>query len=487
MTGSGGQRQSDNGDSQAVAAVRSLPLTPGDRFAGYTIERLLGVGAMGEVYLVRHPRLRRREALKVLPAALTGDREFRLRFEREADIAASLWHPHIVAIHDRGECDGQLWISMDYVDGTDAARRVRKYPLGLPPDEVLEIVTAVAEALDYAHKRHLLHRDVKPANILLTTPEAGAKRILLADFGIARRIDDSGHLTATNVTLGTVAYGAPEQLTGSAVDGQADQYALAASAFHLLTGIPPFHPSNPAIAISQHLSASPPKLATHCPHLAHLDPVLSRALAKAPTSRFACCADFARAFGRQIRASAAQRQVSRRSTAPNKQNVSAPPPKQPSHRTGNAGSAVSTIARVAALIPAVVMIAAVTMVAQLFTHQHESSMPVSPPSSRVSSPSPKAPPQAPPPRAVVGARCTTPGATGVTADGATAYCSRLQYTDRRLWSLQPGDIRNPALSAPPATPPPADDEAPVRICMQQTGRTWDLCANDIHSANQSRH
>src|SRR5262249_5062053 len=158
------------------------------------------------------------------------------RFNREADMAATLWHPHIVAVHDRGAIDGQLWISMDYVEGTDAARLLAgSYPHGMPPDMVIRIVNAVAEALDYAHQRHLLHRDVKPANILLAHPDTSEERILLSDFGIARWVDDTSGLTATNITVGTVAYAAPEQLMGEHMDARADQYALASTAFHLLT------------------------------------------------------------------------------------------------------------------------------------------------------------------------------------------------------------------------------------------------------------
>jgi serine/threonine protein kinase, bacterial len=146
-----------------------MPLGPGDVFAGYTVVRLLGSGGMGEVYLVEHPRLPRRDALKILPADVSADREFRERFNREADLAATLFHPHIVGVHDRGEYEGQLWISMDYIEGTDAARLARdRNSAGMPADEVVEIVTAVASALDYAHQRGVLHRDVKPANILLT-------------------------------------------------------------------------------------------------------------------------------------------------------------------------------------------------------------------------------------------------------------------------------------------------------------------------------
>ncbi len=149
-----------------------MPLTDGQVIAGYTILRSLGAGGMGEVYLAQHPRLPRRDALKVLSAAVCAESEYRQRFNREADIAATLWHPHIVEVHDRGDVDGQLWISMDYVEGTDAGRLLaERYPDGMPPDKVVRIVTAVADALDYAHQRGLLHRDVKPANILIANPD----------------------------------------------------------------------------------------------------------------------------------------------------------------------------------------------------------------------------------------------------------------------------------------------------------------------------
>src|ERR1700752_260627 len=141
-----------------------MPPAQGDTFAGFAILRQLGAGGMGEVYLVQHPRLPRREALKVLRGELTSDHGYRERFDREAAIVAALWHPNIVALHDRGEFDGQLWISMDFVDGTDAARLLRDRPNGLPPDEVVRIVTDVADALDYAHDNGMFHRDVKPAN-----------------------------------------------------------------------------------------------------------------------------------------------------------------------------------------------------------------------------------------------------------------------------------------------------------------------------------
>ncbi|EUA08661.1 tyrosine kinase family protein [Mycobacterium xenopi 4042] len=256
-----------------------------------------GRRGMAEVYLAKHPRLPRRDVLKVLAEAMTADGEFRERFSREADLAATLWHPHIVGVHDRGEFDGQLWISMDYVEGTDAARLVKeRYPNGMPADDVCAIVSAVADALDYAHDRGLLHRDVKPANILLTHPDGEDRRILLADFGVARHLGDISGITATNVAVGTVAYAAPEQLIGSNIDGRADQYALAATAFHLLTGVPPYRDSNPIAVIGQHLHADPPTLSDYRPDLAHLDDVFVKALAKKPEARFDRCRALAAAL-----------------------------------------------------------------------------------------------------------------------------------------------------------------------------------------------
>jgi serine/threonine protein kinase, bacterial len=308
-----------------------MPLNQGDVFAGYTIVRRLGSGGMGEVYLAQHPRLPRRDALKVLPAALTADQEYRQRLSREADIAAELWHPHIVGIHDRGEFEGQLWLSMDYVEGTDAAELLRtRYPSGMPKAEVFEIITAVADALDYAHLRGLLHRDVKPANILLTEADPGGRRILLADFGIAREIGDISGLTATNMVVGTTAYTAPEQLMGSDIDGRADQYALGCSAFHLLTGAAPYQNSNAAVVITQHLSAPPPQIGERRPDLADLNEVMTRVLAKDPGDRYSSCSDFATALTGQPGVGAAQT-VAGRAAAAQTTRVNAPqqstPPK----------------------------------------------------------------------------------------------------------------------------------------------------------------
>jgi serine/threonine protein kinase, bacterial len=271
-------------------------LNEGDVFAGYTIVRLLGAGGMGEVYLARHPRLPRHDALKILPAHLTADDEYRQRFSREADMAAGLSHPNIVGIHDRGEFEGQLWLSMEFVAGIDAAYLLKsRYRSGMPQQQVLEIVTAVADALDYAHSRGLLHRDVKPANILLD--DSGTRRrVKLADFGIARQLGDISGLTATNMMVGTTAYCAPEQLQGLNLDGRADEYALGCTAFHLFTGSAPFEHSNPAVVITQHLSAPRPQVADRRPELVGLNDVLARAIAKDPAHRYPSCSDFAAAL-----------------------------------------------------------------------------------------------------------------------------------------------------------------------------------------------
>ena len=276
-----------------------MPLAPGASFAGYSIIRMLGTGGTGEVYLARHPTLEREDALKVLPRAMAADREFHARFMRESEIATMLLHPHILQVYDRGEFEGQLWIAMDYVGGSNAAQVMReRFPAGMPPGEALAIVTAVAGALDFAHQRGMLHRDVKPANIFLTDPADG-ERILVTDFGVARSLTEAGRRTATNLTAATVGYAAPEQLTGSVVDGRADQYGLAATAFHLLSGTPPYEESDPATVIRQHVSALPPKLGDRHPELAQLDGALSKALAKNPADRFGSCQEFADALSKR--------------------------------------------------------------------------------------------------------------------------------------------------------------------------------------------
>ncbi|WP_327141868.1 serine/threonine-protein kinase [Nocardia sp. NBC_01327] len=274
----------------------------GDVFAGFVVERELGRGGMGSVYLARHPRLPRKTALKLLNQEMFSDTEIRARFIREADLVAQLDHPNIVTVYDRGTEDEQLWISMQYVDGVNAST-VKAGTL--PPLRAAQIISETAKALDYAHGRGVLHRDVKPANILLarsSSKAGGGERVYLTDFGIARLRDDTGHLTQTGTVTATLAYASPEQLTGSVIDGRSDQYALACTLFQLLTGVVPFEGASPAAVIRGHLQLPPPPatpLRTELPRT--IDPVLARALAKRPQDRYRSCAEFAAAVEQALR------------------------------------------------------------------------------------------------------------------------------------------------------------------------------------------
>ncbi|MEV4125921.1 protein kinase [Nocardia sp. NPDC049707] len=267
-------------------------LANGDVFVGYVIDRQLGRGGMGSVYLAKHPRLPRMTALKLLNREMFFDKEVRARFEREADLVAQLDHPNIVTVYDRGLEDEQLWISMQYIDGIDAAS---VDPKSLPPERAVQIVKETADALDYAHSMGVLHRDVKPANILLARSGGGrGERVYLTDFGIARLRDDTGHLTQTGTFTATLAYASPEQLTGASLDHRSDQYSLACALFWLFTGSGPFAATNPAAVIQGHLQGTPPALSSVRPGLPYqLDAVLAKAMAKRPEDRFASCSEFA--------------------------------------------------------------------------------------------------------------------------------------------------------------------------------------------------
>jgi serine/threonine-protein kinase len=443
-----------------------VPLAEGQEIAGYTILRSLGAGGMGEVYLAQHPRLPRQDALKVLSASVCADSEYRLRFNREADIAASLWHPHIVEVHDRGEVDGQLWIAMDYVEGTDAARILaERYPDGMPPDEVVRIVTAVAEALDYAHQRDLTHRDVKPANILISKPDTDDERIMLADFGIARRGDDASGLTGTNMTVGTVAYAAPEQLKGEEIDGRTDQYALAATAFQLLTGSPPFQHSNPAVVISQHLTSAPPAIGSRRPELSGLGPAFDKALAKAPEDRYDRCVDFAHALGQRL--GIAAQELGAAEPTMLAQAVTGP------RHAKQQGKSRRRVVVSGAVALAVIAVAAFVVFGHGRGH----------PAKATPSPSPGTGAL---PVVVVGANCATLGAAGVTPSGAPAYCAHLSTTNAGLWSLYPGEISSPTVT-PGASDEiyPSETESPVLVCMEQTGHSRLDCHDDILQGNAS--
>ncbi|MEU6582581.1 bifunctional serine/threonine-protein kinase/ABC transporter substrate-binding protein [Nocardia sp. NPDC046763] len=267
-------------------------LFAGKEFAGYLIERRLGGGGMGDVFLARHPRLPRLVAIKLLARELVSQRETRFRFEREAELVARLDHPNIVAVHDRGVEDGRLWIAMQYVDGGDAAALD---PFTLPAHDAVHIIGETAKALDYAHSMGVIHRDVKPANILLTRSVPGQdRRILLTDFGIGRLRDDSAQITRTGMLAATITYASPEQLSGAALDHRSDQYSLACTLFRLLSGSTPYQAETAAAVIAGHLQHPAPRVTDRRPELpAALDAVLARGLAKRPEDRFDSCRAFA--------------------------------------------------------------------------------------------------------------------------------------------------------------------------------------------------
>lgn len=278
-----------------------MTLSAGALVGGYTVDRLLGAGGMGEVYLARSPDLPRSDAVKVLGVELSRDPNFRARFLREADVAAGLDHPNIVTVYRRGESDGRLWIAMQYVAGTDADAAVRAGTM--TAQRAVHIVGEVAKALDYAHQRGVVHRDVKPANFLLSGPVGPEERVLLGDFGIARALGDVG-LTATGSVMATMSYAAPEVLTGSTVDGRADLYSLGCSLFQMLTGQPPFSSANGVAAVmTGHLHLPPPTVSDRVPGLSpRMDAVIATAMAKDPAQRFSSARELALAAADALRA-----------------------------------------------------------------------------------------------------------------------------------------------------------------------------------------
>jgi eukaryotic-like serine/threonine-protein kinase len=269
-----------------------MALDVGSVVGGYRIEAVLGRGGMGTVFRAAHPTLPRSDALKVLSSDLTLDKVFRDRFLREADLAATLDHPHIVSVYNRGETpDGHLWIAMQYVAGSDAYRELKAGRM--TPARALRITAAVGDALDYAHQHGLLHRDVKPANFLLA---ANDHRIFLADFGIAKRSDDAAGLTQTGMVLASIAYAAPETLTGEAPDHRADVYALGCSLYTMLTGQTPFARPGAEMGatVAGHLSAPPPRVTDRIPQLPPaIDAVIAKAMAKDPNHRYQSAGDLA--------------------------------------------------------------------------------------------------------------------------------------------------------------------------------------------------
>ena len=268
----------------------------GNEVGGYTIEALLGRGGMGAVYLASHRRLKRRVALKVLVAELAADERFRERFIRESELAASLDHPNVVPIYDADEQEGILFIAMRYVEGSDLGAQLREGG-PLPLARAFEIVRQVAGALDAAHDAALVHRDVKPANILIDR----SGHVYLSDFGVAKRTTTAG-LTRAGSFVGSVDYASPEQLEARPADARADVYSLGCVAYQCLAGEAPFARESEVATIKAHLLDPPPSLAPLYPELAApLDEAIRTALAKLPEERYQRAGDFASALDLAVR------------------------------------------------------------------------------------------------------------------------------------------------------------------------------------------
>lgn len=271
-------------------------LSPGERVAAYQIAEQIGRGGMAVVYRALDLRLNRTVALKVLAPALCEDDAFRERFMRESRAAARVEHPHIIPVFDAGEVDGLLYIAMRYF-GLGDVRRLLDAERTLSPERVTVITAQVASALDAAHAHGLVHRDVKPGNILLGESDDDSDCVFLADFGLSKHSLTPSTLTSTGQFMGTLDYVAPEQIQGRPVDGRADQYALACTVIEMLAGSPPFRHDETKALLWAQLEAPPPRLTLQRPDLpAAVDAVIMRAMAKSPAERFPTCRHFAEAL-----------------------------------------------------------------------------------------------------------------------------------------------------------------------------------------------
>ncbi|HEX5190530.1 MAG TPA: serine/threonine-protein kinase [Streptosporangiaceae bacterium] len=274
-------------------AIGDFP--PGSRIAGYQIEELIGRGGMAVVYRAADVRLDRLVALKVLAPELTRDAAFRQRFIRESRSGAAVDHPNVIPVFEAGESEGVLFIAMRYVAGRDVRALIdREGPLR--PARVVSIVTQIASALDTAHAHGLVHRDVKPANMLLGAVASGSApdHVYLSDFGLSKMSVAAVSLTGTGQFLGTLDYMAPEQVEGRPIDGRTDLYALACATFEMLTGRPPFQRDQDLAVMWAQVSAPPPSVRELRPELPpEVDRVITKALAKAPDQRHASCLQFA--------------------------------------------------------------------------------------------------------------------------------------------------------------------------------------------------
>ena len=266
--------------------MTEVGIASGVEIGGYRVAELIGRGGMGEVYRAHDDRLDRNVALKILASRYADDDAFRERLLRESRLAASLDHPNVVPVYDAGEADVGFYLAMRYVDGADL-RAVLRRDGALPPARALEIASQVADALDAAHTKGLVHRDVKPSNVLID--ERG--HCYLADFGLTQSVSDRGQATDGSL-LGTLDYVAPEQIRGDEVDARADVYALGCMLFECLTGEVPFRAPSEVATLYAHLEDEPPSASARRPTLPHaIDAVLARAMAKAPDERPLSCAE----------------------------------------------------------------------------------------------------------------------------------------------------------------------------------------------------
>jgi tRNA A-37 threonylcarbamoyl transferase component Bud32 len=281
-------------------------LVPGTRVAGYRIEALIGRGAMAEVYRARDEE-ERAVALKLLDAASAHDERFRRRFLRESDLAASLHHPHIVRTLESGEDAGRLYLAMEYVEGNDL-RKLLHDEGRIDPERAVALLEQVADALDAAHDAGLVHRDVKPGNILVRDDHA-----YVCDFGLARHISSVSSLTGDRGFVGTIDYVSPEQIEGTAVDGRTDVYSLGCVLYECLTGIRPYERESELSVVFAHLNEPPPKLTDMRADLpAAFDDVFATALAKSPDDRYASCGELALAARAALRGEVLARRQPRR-------------------------------------------------------------------------------------------------------------------------------------------------------------------------------
>ena len=272
-------------------------LEPGSRIAGYVIEEQIGAGGMAVVFRARDEMLGRLAAVKVIAPPMAGDPEFRARFLRESRAVAAINSQHIIPVYAAGEAEGTLYIATRFAAGGDLAGLARRAGGFLAPDRAATLVAQVASALDAAHAAGLVHRDVKPQNILIdSTPEL-PEHAFLSDFGLTKGTGSSTGLTAAGQFLGTPEYCAPEQIRAASVDGRADQYALGCVAFALLTGETPFHRGETVATLYAQVHDPVPSMCMIRPELPPaIDRVIARALAKSPAARYARCADFAAAL-----------------------------------------------------------------------------------------------------------------------------------------------------------------------------------------------